>query len=239
MDPLYIKSMMIHWDKVSKNSYIRKIKSLKGLESIAFQSPVTFFVGENGSGKSTLLEAMAVSYGFNPEGGTMNYDFSTFDSHSELHEAVTLIKGYRRAKWSYFLRAESFYNVATKEDEYSRMPGGKPQFFHEKSHGESFFSVIQNNFDKNGLFFLDEPEAALSPQRQLSLLIELYRCAKEGSQFFIVTHSPILLGLPDAQILTFDKGQVHPCRYEETDSYQITKSFINNRDGMLKVMLEE
>ena len=239
MDPLYIKSMMILWDKVSKNCYIRKIKSLKGLEKLTFQSPVTFFVGENGSGKSTLLEAMAVSYGINPEGGTMNYDFSTFDSHSELHEAVTLIKGYRRAKWGYFLRAESFYNVATKEDEYSRMPRGKPQFFHEKSHGESFFSVIQNNFVKNGLFFLDEPEAALSPQRQLSLLIELYRCAKEGSQFFIVTHSPILLGLPDAQILTFDKGQVHPCRYEETDSYQITKSFMSNREGMLKVMLEE
>ena len=239
MDPLYIKSMMIHWDKVSKNSYIRKIKSLKGLEKLTFQSPVTFFVGETGSGKSTLLEAMAVSYGFNPEGGTMNYDFSTFDSHSELHEAVTLIKGYRRAKWGYFLRAESFYNVATKEDEYSRMPRGKPQFYHEKSHGESFLEIIHENLQKNGLFFLDEPEAALSPQRQLSLLIELYHCAKEGSQFFIVTHSPILLGLPDAQILTFDKGQVHPCRYEETDSYQITKSFMSNRDGMLKVMLEE
>ena len=221
-----------------KNSYIRKIKSLRGLESLAFQSPVTFFVGENGSGKSTLLEAMAVSYGFNPEGGTMNYDFSTFDSHSELHEAVTLVKGYRRAKWGYFLRAESFYNVATKEDEYSRMPRGKPQFYHEKSHGESFFSVIQNNFVKNGLFFLDEPEAALSPQRrQLSLLIELYHSAKEGSQFFIVTHSPILLGLPDAQILTFDKGQVHPCRYEDTDSYQITKMFIENKEQLLKRLL--
>ena len=108
MDPLYIKSMMIHWDKVSKNSYIRKIKSLKGLEKLTFQSPVTFFVGENGSGKSTLLEAMAVSYGFNPEGGTMNYDFSTFDSHSELYEAVTLVKGYRRAKWGYHPLQEAY-----------------------------------------------------------------------------------------------------------------------------------
>ena len=221
MDPLFIKSLIIHWDKVSKNSYVRKIKSLKGLESLTFQSPVTFFVGENGSGKSTLLEAMAVSYGFNPEGGTMNYDFSTFDSHSELHEAVTLVKGYLRAKWGYFLRAESFYNVATKTLDYLPIDN-----LHKLSHGESFFSVIKNNFDKNGLFFLDEPEAALSPQRQLSLLIELYRCAKEGSQFFIVTHSPILLGLPDAQILTFDKGQVHPCSYEETDSYQREMIFI-------------
>ena len=238
MDPLYIKSMIIHWDKVPKNSYIRKIKSLKGLEKLTFQSPVTFFVGENGSGKSTLLEAMAVSYGFNPEGGTMNYDFSTFDSHSELHEAVTLVKGYRRAKWGYFLRAESFYNVATKEKEYVDLLHPSKEY-HERFHGESFFEIIHENFQKCGLFFLDEPEAALSPQRQRSLLIELYRCAKEGLQFIIVTHSPILLGLPDAQILTFDKGQVHPCRYEETDSYQITKSFINNRDGMLKVMLEE
>ena len=101
VDLLFIKSIMIHWDKVPKGSYVRRIRSLNGLECLSFQSPVTFFVGENGSGKSTLLEAMAVSYGFNPEGGTMNYDFSTFDSHSELHEAVTLVKGYRRAKWGY------------------------------------------------------------------------------------------------------------------------------------------
>ena len=233
MNPLYVKSLIIHWDKVPKNSYTRRITSLKGLESLAFQSPVTFFVGENGSGKSTLLEAMAVSYGLNPEGGSMNYNFSTYDSHSELHEAVTLIKGYRRSKWEYFLRAESFYNVATKTLDYLPIYD-----LHKLSHGESFMEIM-SGFGGNGLFFLDEPEAALSPQRQLSLLIELYRCAKEGSQFFIVTHSPILLGLPDAQILTFDKGQVHPCRYEETDSYQITKSFMSNRDGMLKVMLEE
>ena len=225
MSPLFIKSLIIHWDKVSKNSYVRKIKSLKGLESLTFQSPVTFFVGENGSGKSTLLEAMAVSYGFNPEGGTMNYDFSTFDSHSELYEAVTLVKGYRRAKWGYFLRAESFYNVATKEIDYVD-PFHPSKEYHERSHGESFLEIIHENFQKSGLFFLDEPEAALSPQRQLSLLIELYRCAKEGAQFFIVTHSPILLGLPDAQILTFDKGQVHPCSYEETDSYQREMIFI-------------
>lgn len=233
VDPLFIKSIMIHWDKVPKGSYVRRIRSLNGLECLSFQSPVTFFVGENGSGKSTLLEAMAVSYGFNPEGGTMNYDFSTFDSHSELHEAVTLVKGYLRAKWGYFLRAESFYNVATKALDYSPIDD-----LHKQSHGESFMEIM-GGFGMDGLFFLDEPEAALSPQRQLALLIELYRCAKEGSQFFIVTHSPILLGLPGAQILTFDKGQIRPCEYEETDSYRITKSFVNNREGMLKIMLED
>ena len=238
MNPLFIKSIVVHWDKVPKDSYIRKIQSLKGLETLAFKRPVTFFVGENGSGKSTLLEAMAVSYGFNPEGGTINYDFSTFDSHSELYEAVTLVKGYRRARWGYFLRAESFYNVATKEKDYVDTLHSSKEY-HERSHGEVYLEIIHENFKKNGLYFLDEPEAALSPQRQLSLLIELYRCAKEGSQFFVVTHSPILLGLPDAQILTFDKGQIHPCKYEETDSYRITKSFVNNRNGMLKIMLEE
>ena len=238
MNPLFINSIKIYWDKVPMDSYIREIEALNGLELLAFQSPVTFFVGENGSGKSTLLEAMAVSYGFNPEGGTRNYVFSTFDSHSVLHEAVTLVKGYRRAKWGYFLRAESFYNVATREKDYVDLAHPSKEY-HERSHGESFLEIIHENFQKNGLFLLDEPEAALSPQKQLSLLIELYHCAKEGSQFFIVTHSPILLGLPDAQILTFDKGQVHPCKYEETDSYRITKAFINDRDRMLNIMLEE
>ena len=154
MNPLFIKSIVVHWDKVPKDSYIRKIQSLKGLETLAFKRPVTFFVGENGSGKSTLLEAMAVSYGFNPEGGTINYDFSTFDSHSELYEAVTLVKGYRRARWGYFLRAESFYNVATKEKDYVDTLHSSKEY-HERSHGEVFLEIIHENFKKNGLYFLD------------------------------------------------------------------------------------
>ncbi len=236
-DQLLIKGFTIDWDKIDQASYLRKIAALADLEEFAFQTPVTFFVGENGSGKSTLLEAIAVAYGFNPEGGTKNYRFSTFDSHSELCDAVRLKKGIKKPGGGYFLRAESFYNVATAEDEYSRGPGGHPQHFHEKSHGESFLALAQSIFRANGIYLLDEPEAALSPQRQLTLLMEIAGCVRMGSQFIIVTHSPILLGLPDAQILSFDDGQIHPCMYEETDSYQITEMFINNRDQLLHRLL--
>lgn len=228
---------MINWDKIPDGSYLRNIDSIRGADKIEFHKSVTFFVGENGSGKSTLLEAMAVADGFNPEGGTRNYLFSTYDSHSELCDAIRLSR-ITRAKWGYFLRAESFYNVATKEEEYSMGPGGIPMHFHKSSHGESFLAAMQNSFKGNGIYFMDEPEAALSPQRQLTLLMEIDRCRKEGAQFFIVTHSPIILGLPDAEILTFDKGVVHPCEYEETDSYQVTSMFINDRKRILKQLLQ-
>lgn len=145
-------------------------------------------------------------------------------------------KGYRTAGWGYFLRAESFYNVATMEEEYSDI-NHPSQKYHEKSHGESFLAVAQRQLKPNGLYFLDEPEAALSPQRQLTLLMEIYDCAMEESQFFIATHSPILLGLPGAEILNFDDGRIHPCGYEETDSYQVMEMFINNREQLLRRLL--
>ena len=235
---LHIKGFQIDWDVIETDSYLQKIESIAGLDQLEFHKPITFFVGENGSGKSTLLEAIAVAYGFNPEGGTRNYKFSTYDSHSELCNAMRLIKGIHKPGWGYFLRAESFYNVATAEDEYSRGPGGRPQHFHEKSHGESFLAMAQSNFKPNGVYLLDEPEAALSPQRQLTLLLEIVECARAQSQFIIVTHSPILLGIPDAEILTFDSGQICPCSYEETDSYQVTEMFINNREQILHRLLD-
>ena len=216
-----IGGVMIDWAKISQYSYLRTIPALSNVDEIRFTHNVTFFVGENGSGKSTLLEAMAIASGFNPEGGSRNYNFSTYDSHSELCGAIRLRRGVRSARWGYFLRAESFYN-----------------HFHEKSHGESFLALAQNSFRPGGLYFLDEPEAALSPQRQLTLLVEIDRCACGGAQFFIVTHSPILLGLPGAEILSFDGGPVHPIEYEETDSYQVTEMFINNREQILRRLLE-
>ncbi|MBP5154850.1 MAG: AAA family ATPase [Lachnospiraceae bacterium] len=233
-----IDSLRIDWEKISPGSYLRRIPALQGLEELTFTHPVTFFVGENGSGKSTLLEAIAVAFGFNPEGGTRNYNFSTYDSHSELCGAIRLSRGYRRAGWGYFLRAESFYNVATMEAEYERTTGRSLRL-HDRSHGESFLKLIQHNFRPNGLYLLDEPEAALSPQRQLTMLVEIDRCAREDSQFLIATHSPILLGLPGAQILSFDNGTIHPCTYEETDSYQVMSFFINHRERMLHSLLEE
>ncbi|MCR5232984.1 MAG: AAA family ATPase [Lachnospiraceae bacterium] len=236
---LFIKGINIDWSKISERSYLRGIEAVSQVSELNFSKPVTLFVGENGSGKSTILEAIAVAYGFNPEGGTRNYSFSTYDSHSELCNAMRLIRGYSKPGWGYFLRAESFYNVATAEDEYSRGPGGRPQHFHERSHGESFLAMAQSNFRGNGIYLLDEPEAALSPQRQLTLLLEIERCAREGSQFIIVSHSPILLGIPGADILSFDDGEVHALAYEETESYQVTKMFIENRDQMLSHLLHD
>ena len=239
LNPLLLNAVLIDWSRIDEDSYLRGISAISGLERIDFKSPVTFFVGENGSGKSTLLEAIAVAYGFNPEGGTRNYSFSTYDSHSNLCEAIRLSRGPRRAAGGYFLRAESFYNVATKEDEYSRGPGGRPQHYHERSHGESFLALVQETFRPGGFYLLDEPEAALSPQRQLTLLVEADRLAKAGAQFIIATHSPVLLGLPGAEILSFDRSPLAPCEYEETESYQVTELWINEREALLRRLLEE
>lgn len=236
MNQQFIRGLTIDWDKIDKYSYLRDIEALNGLEHLEFKKPITFLVGENGSGKSTLLEAIAVGYGFNPEGGTKNYSFSTYDSHSELCNAIRIEKGIRRAKGGYFLRAESFYNVVTQEMEYA--DAGHPSaLYHEKSHGESFLALAQDYLGSDGVYIFDEPEAALSPQRQLTLLTEIYECAKKGAQFIIVTHSPILLGIPDAEILTFDNGVLHPCEYEDTDSYKITELFINHRKELLNRLL--
>lgn len=234
MNELLIRGLDIDWELIAEDSYLRGIPAIAALETLTLHSPVTLFSGENGSGKSTLLEAIAVSYGFNPEGGTRNYSFSTYDSHSELCGALRLVKGYRRAKWGYFLRAESFYNVATAEEEYGRLSTRGSEYFHRRSHGESFLKTVQTNFRGDGLYLLDEPESALSPQRQLTLLLEIARCAAAGAQFLIATHSPILLGAPDAEILSFDGGEIRPCRYEDTESYRVTKLFLDDRMQMLR-----
>ena len=232
MNDQFIQGVIFDWDKIDNDSYLKEIKAFKGVEKLDFNKPITFFVGENGSGKSTLLEALAVAHGFNPEGGTKNYVFSTHDTHSELCDAIRIAKGYRKEKWGYFLRAESFYNVATQEVEYADIAK-----YHEKSHGESFLALAQSQLRANGVYLFDEPEAALSPQRQLTLLMEIYECARRGAQFIIVTHSPILLGMPEAEIMTFDDGMIHSCEYEDTDSYQVTEMFINNRKQVLDRLL--
>ena len=234
-----IREVYINWKYVPEDYYVRDIETLRSMEPLVFHSPVTFFAGENGTGKSTLLEAIATAYGFNPEGGSMNYSFSTYDSHSELSHALTVVKDPFAEKYGYFLRAESFYNVATAEElRYSDITHPSMKL-HERSHGESFLAIMEKYMDSSGMFILDEPEAALSQQRQMTLLMYMHSAVKQGAQFIIATHSPILLAYPDAEILSFDSGYIHPVRYEETDSYQITKLFVNNKEYILKKLFEE
>lgn len=236
-EDLFIRSISIDWDKLEDGSYVKEIPALNSLREFRFRKRITFFVGENGSGKSTLLEALAIAKGLNPEGGTRNYNFSTYDDYSMLKSAITFQSGMLKPKWSYFLRAESFYNVAS-EAARNYNDDGCMTDFHARSHGESFLEFILEN-DEKGLYFMDEPEAALSPQRQLTLLLHLVKMAEKGSQFIIVTHSPILLGTPDADIISFDEGELHRISYEETESYQVTKLFLENREVMLRQLLQE
>ncbi len=237
----FIRAVHIDWNRIDDTSYLRGIEALKSLDSLQFHHNITFFVGENGSGKSTLLEAIAVAYGFNPEGGTLNYRFETYNDVSELSTALSITKGYKKPRSSYFFRAESFFNLATKAEEYDRDNPRGPSFgkkgLHQQSHGESFLAFFQT-FHSEGLYIMDEPEAALSPQRQLTLFVQIAKMAEAGAQFIIVTHSPILLGVPGAEILSFDEGEVHSCAYEETESYQVTEMFINNKDVLIRRLLE-
>lgn len=243
MTPNYIEHLILNRQNMNKQDYYNNITALNNLDKLEFHKNITFFVGENGTGKSTLLEAIAVNYGFNPEGGSMNFRFSSRDTHSDLHSHIRLSKGVKRPSDSFFLRAESFYNVATEVEalakegdanSFLRSYGGKS--LHQQSHGESFLALLVNRFRGKGIYLLDEPEAALSPQRQLSMLIRINELSVD-SQFIIATHSPILLGMPSAEIYSFDEGEIHPVKYEETESYQVTKMFLNSREQMLKRLL--
>ena len=238
---LFIRGLSVDWSQIPPDSYLREIPAIAGMENLSFHKNVTFFVGENATGKSTLLEAIAVAYGFNPEGGTMNYRFSTWDDVSVLGLKMRLIKGYNRALTGYFFRAESFFNLASKAAEYDMQNPYGPSFgdrnLHEQSHGESFLSFFQT-FHDAGLYLMDEPEAALSPQRQLTLLYHMDRLSRLGAQFIIASHSPILLGMPGAEILSFDSRRIHEIKWEDTESYRITKLFLEHREAVLRRLFE-
>ena len=231
MNDLFIRSLSIDWDEIPESSYVRGITAVARLDGLVFEGPVTVFSGDNGTGKSTLLEAIAVAAGFNAEGGTRNYRFSTYDDVSELCRAVRLVRGFRRIKVGSFLRAESFFNVASMAmREYN--DDGAMEDWHAESHGESFLSFI-TKYRQPGLFLMDEPEAALSPQRQLVLAKHVAEKAQEGSQFIIATHSPILLAIPCARILSFDGGVVHECAYDEAGAVRLMRSFLDDPEAML------
>lgn len=241
---MFIKRIEYEKEKIiNQNIYPFNIPCLQKLQTIELSKPVTFLIGENGSGKSTLIEAIALKLGLNGEGGTNHFNFCTKNTISNLSQYLKIVKHTKLPQTKFFLRAESFYNFATKLDEIEEESGDIIGYYggkslHEQSHGESFLSVIKNRFGANGLYILDEPEAALSPTRQMSLLLLMNELIKQGSQFIIVTHSPILLSFKDAQILDLDNG-FSTKKYEETDIYQLYKLFINDKERILKELFHE
>lgn len=247
-DP-YLKKIQLDRRSVpSFDSYPFCIPAIRNLSELELHPQVTFFVGDNGTGKSTLLEAIAVKAGFNPEGGSRNLSFSTRETHSELYEHLRVAKGISRPRDGYFLRAESFFNVATAMERMDSDPdnrgGGAPimdtvggKSLHEQSHGESFLALLTNRFMGNGLYLLDEPEAALSPSKQLSVLSLMNDLINRKSQFIIVTHSPIIMAYPNATIYLFSDDEIAPVEYTETEHYNVTRDFLDRREAMLDILL--
>ncbi|MEQ8763688.1 MAG: AAA family ATPase [Planctomycetota bacterium] len=244
----YLIEVRLRRDEVpSFEEYPFCLDAVRGLESLKLHPKVTFIIGENGSGKSTLLEAIAVAAGFNPEGGSRNFSFSTYASHSELHRLLRLSRGVRRPRDGYFLRAESFFNVASEIERLDDEPESGPKIIssyggislHAQSHGESFMALLLNRFGGEGLYVLDEPEAALSPTRQLALLRRMHELCNDRSQFVIATHSPILMAYPHATIFHLSPEGILETKYEETEHYQITKYFLNHPEKMLEELFEE
>jgi len=244
IDMSFLRSIRIKEEADVPDAFPFNLPVIQGKNfSLDLSRDVTFFVGENGSGKSTVLEAIAIACGFNPSGGSRNnvYDFQ--QTESILSSALRLSWS-KKINRGFFLRAESFFNFASylKQSE-KELPGydwhepygGKS--LHVMSHGESFLALLKNRF-KSGIFLLDEPEAALSPTRQLAFLALLHQLVQTGDcQFIIATHSPILLAYPDATIYSFNNSGIQPIAYKETEHYRVTKDFLDAPDAFLHKLM--
>lgn len=236
----YLLSLRLSQENLP-SGYPFNIPCLKSFSELAFHPNVTFFTGENGVGKSTLIEAIAVNLGFNAEGGSKNFNFRSTETHSELHNYLTITKSFKKPKDGFFLRGESFYNVASEINKLDEEPyfgekiidsyGGIS--LHEQSHGESFWALFMNRFSGNGVYILDEPESALSATKQIAMLSKIDSLVDKNAQFIITTHSPILLAYPNACIYEMADGKITKVKYEESEIYRVYKSFLDNPKRIL------
>jgi predicted ATPase len=246
--PLFVQKVALRRDTVvSFDEYPFSLPVVRNFDELILTKPVSFLIGENGSGKSTLLEAIAIAAGFNPEGGSRNLKFETRRAHAELFRHLRLTKGVFRPRDGYFLRAESFFNVASEIERLDEEPAPAPPIIdsyggtslHAQSHGESFQALLMNRFGGRGLYVLDEPEAALSPNRQLAAISRIHELVSEQSQFIVATHSPILMAYPNAEIFLIEDGRIRSVAYEDTEHYQVTRDFLNHHQAMLRELLAE
>ena len=247
MSAAFIRSVEIGGEAADRRAYPLNLPAFRGVSSLDLDPRVTIFVGENGSGKSTLVEGIAVAAGFNAEGGTANFNFATQRHLPELAKHLSLVRGTRRPRTGFFLRAESFFNVATEIERLDEEPSIAPRIgpaygpkpLHEVSHGESFLSLALHRFGPGGLYLLDEPEAAMSPVGCLALVRRFYDLVEQGSQFVIATHSPIVMAFPGALIYVLSPSGPRRSSWDDLDHVKVLKDFLNERDVVMAELLRD
>jgi predicted ATPase len=241
----FVRAVRLNRDRVPEDAWTGYPWALPAVRALAatigLHPRVTFLVGANGSGKSTVLEAMAIAAGLNPEGGSSNFAFDTRESHSPLADALTLVRGTRRPKTDFFLRAESVFTAATYLENLPCDPlaayGGRS--LHEQSHGESFLAIALHRLGPQGLYFLDEPEAALSFDGQLALLLRMHELAQTGAQWIVATHSPVLVAYPAARILLCDDDGLSEISYDEVPAVRELRRFLDDPQRQLSLLLDD